>query len=106
MHSTRIFAVLIFAVGTAATCGKELPELAIWDGRAELVMSVRVRDTATHKPIRDAFVTLIRSQDAEIVPEDPPLPIPPPVRTDSRGFASLKATFDAEGDRHVTNLLV
>ena len=24
MHSTRIFAALIFAVGTAATCGKDL----------------------------------------------------------------------------------
>jgi hypothetical protein len=68
-------------------------DLAIDAVNVDLTMRVHVFDAETKRPIVGATVTLVRSEDAQLVsPDDPPDPVGPQ-QTGSSGVAKLQARF-------------
>jgi hypothetical protein len=65
----------------------------IADGTANLKVVAKVTDAATHKPVAGATVTAVRSGRGTTLLLSDSTAMPPPVKTDRHGHATLHANF-------------
>ena len=70
----------------------------ISDGTANLEIVAKVTETATHRPVVGATVTAVRSGRGTTLLASDSTAMPPPVLTDARGRAVLRANFRSAAD--------
>ena len=69
----------------------------IWDGSAQLILLVQVRDKVSRKPISGATVSVVRDRRVKRGPSGRAYGKPGPVPTDSDGRATTRVSFPAAG---------
>jgi hypothetical protein len=69
----------------------------IWDGSAPLTLLVQVTDKVSGKPISGATVSVVRDRRVKRGPSGRAYGKPGPVRTNSGGRATIRASFPAAG---------
>ena len=91
-----------------ATLKKSKDAAYIWDGTAKLVMTARVTDSATHRPISGATIEAVRvgGRNTEPFTSDDPTAMPPPQTTGGDGRAKLIAYFRAAGSADGSSVFV
>ena len=72
--------------------------IAIWDGNAELILLIYLTDEISGKPISRATISAVRDRRVKRGPNGRAYQTPKSERTDSGGYATVRASFPAAGD--------